>query len=147
MSHITKQIGQVEIQNVNLLARACSFVREAGLDCNLKLDMNQKSCRYYGGRQQACDGVITFDRQLTPQQQNQWYEIGLKKETNENGKEFYAILSDFNAADKSVTKRWQNIQTAYRLEELKDRAIQAGCIIVGTTQLDSGLTKLVLQHV
>lgn len=144
MSHITKQLGVVSIQEIDKISRACQAIFEQELGCSLKLDMDRKECRYYGTRKHKCDGVITFARKLSSDEKNRFYEIGLEKVTDDTGTHYIANY-DVSAGDRGMKQRWERIQGAYQIERLKDQGIADGWVISGQTEVAPGKFELELQ--
>lgn len=138
MSHIVKQVGVVEIKNLEFLRRACEFVTDHSLKCNLKLDMSKKEARYWQDNVERCDGVITFGRALTDEEKSRSYEIALKAD----GKGNYGMFADTHAGDREITNRINAIQAAYHIEVQKETALAEGFSIVGQVEVAPGKFEL-----
>ena len=127
MSEQISQQGSVQAKDLRILERAVETVFIPDLGCGIKIDMTQKVARYYDHREAACDGVITFNRELTPAEKGRYYEISLKLKTEEKtGVQFYELLADTHGHDHGMRQRLQEIFQGYRLQELAQVAHDIG---------------------
>lgn len=132
MSHQVKQVSSVTIKDLTILAKAAERVFVPEINGYLKLDTERKSARYWKGRQDKCDAVLTFDRKLTGDEKYNLYEISLKATTNPETKETeYAFFADTHGLDRGIAKRVDDLYQEYRIEEIRDEiSVRTGQIEV-----------------
>ena len=153
MSEQVRQVGSVALQNLELLRRACeaSFIEHLGT--THKLDMNQKTARYWQDRQAPCDGAITFARELNGQEKTCNYEIAIKFVKDAPAKDAvlsadgtilqpaivggdrYELEADTHASDRFMQERIKRIFQAYRVEELREVGANDLCAAVTDTEV------------
>ncbi len=131
MSHQTKQVNTfVTLTDLTLLGRAVSSINIEALGTRLKLDLDKKEARYYGSYiDRDCFAVITYERELSPDEKSYNYEIAVKKDQREiNGvlTTVYDLVADVNASDRSMRDKIAKVFEEYQLAVVTDTALGLG---------------------
>lgn len=131
MSHQVRQISSVQIDSIDLLARAVSAVYVSNLKTNLRLDPSAKQARFWNGHLDSCDAVITYVRPLTEQEQMSNYEIAVKRETaTVNGSQVpvFNLYADTHASDREMENKLNKVFEEYEIAKLQAVAQETGAL-------------------
>ena len=149
MSHQVKQIGAVAITSIELLGRACAATEVPEVKAMLKLDMNQKEARYWGGALDKCDGTITFSRELSPADKSKVYEIALRRDKVQDARgqmvDGYTLWADTHGVDRGIEDRIGRVFQNYRIEEIKQVAQNDGAVSVHAIEGRPGWQEVVVE--
>jgi len=149
MSHQVKQIGAVAVTDIQLLGRACAATEVPEIKTTLKLDMDQKQARYWGGALDQCDGTITFARELNPTDKSKVYEIALRREKVKDARgqmvDGYTLWADTHGVDRGIEDRIGRVFQNYRIEEIKQVAQNDGAVTVQAIEGRPGWQEVVVE--